>query len=69
MLGDVVASANPDPIAAQDVIDKTGKRGGARRLAGEAVMQSDDQRSTPGGVLLTSWPMASMIRRYVVWPW
>jgi hypothetical protein len=26
---------------AQDVIDETGKRGGARRLAGETAMQSD----------------------------
>ena len=37
MLGDPVASADPDPIVAQHVIDETGKRGGARRLAGETV--------------------------------
>ena len=41
MLGDLVASADPDPVMAQDVIDETGKRGGARRLAGETAMQSD----------------------------
>jgi hypothetical protein len=41
MLGDLVASADPDPVAAQDVIDETGKRGGAPRLAGETAMQSD----------------------------
>ena len=41
MLGDLVASADPDPVVAQDVIDETGKRGGARRLAGETAMQSD----------------------------
>src|SRR5690242_14061153 len=33
MLGDLVASADPDPVMAQDVIDETGKRGGASRLA------------------------------------
>ena len=33
MLGDLVAPADPDPVAAQDVIDETGKRGGTRRLA------------------------------------
>ena len=43
MLGDLVASADPDPVVAQDVIDETGKRGGARRLAGETAMQSDGQ--------------------------
>ena len=37
MLGNPVASGDPDPIVAQDVIDETGKRGGARRLAGETV--------------------------------
>jgi len=36
-----VASADPDLVVAQDVIDETGKRGGARRLAGETAMQSD----------------------------
>ena len=41
MLGDLVASADPDPVVAQDVIDETGKRGGASRLAGETTMQSD----------------------------
>jgi hypothetical protein len=41
MLGDLVASADPDPVVAQDVIDETGKRGGARRLAGETAMQSN----------------------------
>ena len=41
MLGDLVASADPDPVVAQDVIDETGKRGGACRLAGEAAMQSN----------------------------
>ena len=41
MLGDLVASADPDPVVAQDVIDETGKRGGPRRLAGETAMQSD----------------------------
>ena len=35
MLGHLVASADPDPVATQDVIDETGKRGGASRLAGE----------------------------------
>ena len=33
MLGDLVASADPHPVVAQDVIDETGKRGGARRQA------------------------------------
>ena len=41
MLGDLVAPADPDPVVAQDVIDETGKGGGASRLAGEAAMQSD----------------------------
>ena len=41
MLGDLVASADPDPVVAQDVIDETGKRRGARWLAGETAMQSD----------------------------
>jgi hypothetical protein len=41
MLGDLVASADPDPVVAQDVIDETGKRGGASRLADETTMQSD----------------------------
>src|ERR1700704_2033402 len=41
MLGDLVASADPDPVVAQDVIDETGKRGGASRLAGGTTMQSD----------------------------
>ena len=41
MLGDFAASADPDPVVAQDVIDETSKRGGARRLAGETAMQSD----------------------------
>ena len=41
MVGDLVTSADPDPVVAQDVIDETGKRGGARRLAGETAMQSD----------------------------
>jgi hypothetical protein len=41
MLGDLVASADPDPVVAQDVIDETGECGGARRLAGETAMQSD----------------------------
>jgi hypothetical protein len=41
MLGDLVASADPDPVVAQDVIDETGKRGGTSRLAGETAMQSD----------------------------
>src|SRR5271156_4614957 len=36
-----VASADPDLVVAQDVIDETGKRDGARRLAGETAMQSD----------------------------
>ena len=41
MLRDLDASADPDPVVAQDVIDETGKRGGASRLAGETTMQSD----------------------------
>src|SRR2546423_15119327 len=41
MLGDLVASADPDPVVAQGVIDETGKRGGTSRLAGETAMQSD----------------------------
>src|SRR5215469_3084394 len=41
MLGDLVASADPDPVVAQDVIDEAGKRGGPHRLAGEPAMQSD----------------------------
>src|SRR6201993_2564429 len=41
MLGDLVASADPDPVVAQDVIDETSKCGRARRLAGETTMQSD----------------------------
>src|SRR5947209_12408735 len=41
MLGDLVASVDPDSVVTQDVIDETGKRGGASRLAGEATMQSD----------------------------
>ena len=41
MLGDLVAPADPDALMAQDVIDETGKRGGARGLAGETAMQSD----------------------------
>ena len=41
MLGDLVTSADPDPVVAQDVIDEAGKRGGARWLTGEAAMQSD----------------------------
>jgi hypothetical protein len=36
-LGDLVASADPDPVMAQDVIDETGKRGGASRFAGETA--------------------------------
>ena len=39
MLGDLVASADPDPVVAQDVIDETGERRRARRLAGETAMQ------------------------------
>src|SRR5258705_11680275 len=41
MLGDFVAPADPDPVVAQDVIDETGKRGGARRLASETAIHSD----------------------------
>jgi hypothetical protein len=41
MLGDLVASADPDPVVALDVIAETGKRGGGRWLAGETAMQSD----------------------------
>ena len=41
MLGDLVAPADPDALMAQDVIDETGKRGGARGLAGETAMHSD----------------------------
>src|ERR1700730_17634677 len=41
MLGDLVASADPDPVVAQGVINETGKRGGASRLAGETAVQSD----------------------------
>ena len=41
VLGDLVAPADPDPVVAQDVIDETRKRGGAPRLAGQTVMQSD----------------------------
>jgi hypothetical protein len=41
MLGDLVAPADPDALMAQDVIDETGKRGGARGLGGETAMQSD----------------------------
>jgi hypothetical protein len=41
MLGDLVASADPDPVVAQEVIDETGKRGGARWLTGETAMQRD----------------------------
>ena len=41
MLGDFAAPADPDPVVAQDVIDETGKRGGARRLASETAMHSD----------------------------
>ena len=41
MLGDLVAPADPDALMAQHVIDETGKRGGARGLAGETAMQSD----------------------------
>jgi hypothetical protein len=41
MLSDLVASADPDPVVAQDVIDETGKRGGASRFAGETAMHSD----------------------------
>ena len=41
MLGDLVASADPDPVVAQNVIDETAKRGGASRLAGKTAMQSD----------------------------
>ena len=40
MLGDLAAPADPDAVVAQDVIDETGKRGGARGLA-ETTMQSD----------------------------
>ena len=40
MLGDLVASADPDLVVAQDVIDETGKRGGARRLAGETACRA-----------------------------
>ena len=38
MLGDLVASADPDPVVAQAVVDETGKCSGARRLAGETAM-------------------------------
>ena len=41
MLGDLTAPADPDPVVTPDVIDETGKRGGARGLAGETAMQSD----------------------------
>src|SRR6185503_11238091 len=41
MLGDLVASADPDPVMAQDVVDETGKCGCARRLAGKTAMESD----------------------------
>ena len=33
MPGDLVTSADPDPVLAQDMIEEAGKRGGARRLA------------------------------------
>jgi len=35
------ASADPDPVVAQDVIDETDKGGSTRGLAGETAMQSD----------------------------
>src|SRR5690348_2099235 len=41
MLGDLAASANPDLVLAQNVIDETGKRRSERWLAGETAMQSD----------------------------
>src|SRR3954447_6831834 len=41
MLGDFAASADPDPVVAQNVIDETAKRGGASRLAGKTAMESD----------------------------
>src|SRR4051794_9030890 len=41
MLGDLAASADPDSVVAQNVIDETAKRGGASRLAGKTAMQSD----------------------------
>src|SRR3954447_22369992 len=41
MLGYFAAPADPDPVVAQDVVDETGKRGGARRLARDTAMQSD----------------------------
>jgi hypothetical protein len=41
MLGDLVTSADPDPVVAQDVVDETGKRRCARRLSGKTAVQSD----------------------------
>jgi transcriptional regulator GlxA family with amidase domain len=47
MLGDLVASADPDPVVAQDVIDETGKRGGAPacRRDGSAERRSSSSAS------------------------
>jgi hypothetical protein len=46
MLGDPVASADPDPIVAQHVIDETGKRGGG---AGLLARRSNPIRGSPAG--------------------
>jgi hypothetical protein len=41
MLGDLVASADRNPVVAQDVIDETGKRGGAPSNASTDGSRSD----------------------------
>ena len=70
MLGDFAAPADPDPVVAQDVIDETGKRGGARRLASETAMHSDGHhlgRQT-GSALFPrpQWPLLSSTRQVSV---
>ena len=53
MLSNLVASADPDPVVAQDVIDETSKRGGARRLAGETTMQGQQKKMKPRAKLVS----------------
>src|SRR3984893_17076985 len=70
MLGDFAAPADPNPVVAQDVIDETGKRGGARRLASETAMHSDGHhlgRQT-GSALFPrpQWPLLSSTRQVSV---
>src|ERR1700674_1460952 len=70
MLGDFAAPADPDPVVAQDVIDETGKRGGARRLASGTAMHSDGRhlgRQT-GSALFPrpQWPLLSSTRQVSV---